>query len=271
MREFWNAVIRFLMGDGLTVARTVALLIFGLLIVKYVLKLFSNGLVKSRVDKTVRSFLISVTGVGLYFVLFLLVGKTAGVSSGTFIAVISAAGLALSLALKDSLSNLANGFIIVGSRPFVVGDYIEVAGTAGSVVSIGIFNTKLATPDNKLITVPNSQIIGGNVVNYSTNATRMIEITPVVPYNTDIAKLRGLLIDIADKQPQALKLPPPSVVVAGLTDKGIKVSFKIWVPKESFWDVMFELNEKIVKAFQAAGISVPADKVEITQVSEGRK
>lgn len=125
----------------MTIARTVAVFIFGLLAVKLILLIVNKLSVRAHIDKTISSFVLSVVGVLLYFGLLLLTGKSAGISTASFVALISAAGLAISLALKDSLSNLANGFIILGSKPFVVGDYVAVNGVEGTVKSIG-FSTR---------------------------------------------------------------------------------------------------------------------------------
>ena len=141
MAEFEKILIEFFTGDGMTIARTVAVFIFGLLAVKLILLIVNKLSVRAHIDKTISSFVLSVVGVLLYFGLLLLTGKSAGISTASFVALISAAGLAISLALKDSLSNLANGFIILGSKPFVVGDYVAVNGVEGTVKSIGFFNT----------------------------------------------------------------------------------------------------------------------------------
>lgn len=139
MAEFEKILIEFFTGDGMTIARTVAVFIFGLLAVKLILLIVNKLSVRAHIDKTISSFVLSVVGVLLYFGLLLLTGKSAGISTASFVALISAAGLAISLALKDSLSNLANGFIILGSKPFVVGDYVAVNGVEGTVKSIGFF------------------------------------------------------------------------------------------------------------------------------------
>ena len=165
MAEFEKILIEFFTGDGMTIARTVAVFIFGLLAVKLILLIVNKLSVRAHIDKTISSFVLSVVGVLLYFGLLLLTGKSAGISTASFVALISAAGFAISLALKDSLSNLANGFIILGSKPFVVGDYVAVNGVEGTVKSIGFFNTKLVTYDNQIITLPNSSLIGSGVVN----------------------------------------------------------------------------------------------------------
>lgn len=268
MDTIFQGIINFFKGDGLVIAKTISILIFGLIIVNYALRILKNTFIKAKMERTISSFFSSIIGVALYFILFLLVAKSAGISAGSFIAVISAVGLAISLALKDSLSNLANGFIILGSKPFVVGDFVETVGVSGSVKSIGIFNTKLATTDNKIITIPNSQIIGSSVTNYSKMPTRRLEITFTVTFDADIDKIRSIILKLIDDTPQILNSPQPVVRVTGFLDNGLGMFARMWVPKDAFWGVKFELQELIMKEFNKNGIEIPYKKVDINMVND---
>lgn len=263
MEDFVQVLYKFFTGSGLAIAQTIAILIFGLLAVKLLLMLAKKMLIRAKVEKTVSSFAMSIVGVALYFALFLGVGKSAGISTGSFIAIISAAGLALSLALKDSLSNLANGFIIVGSKPFVVGDYVEINGVGGTVQSIGIFNTKLVTPDNKVITLPNSVVIGNNVVNYSTNPTRRLDIPVSVAYDSDIEKAKKIMTDTARGFSEVLTSPPAAAYITEYKESAVILSLRVWLPAETYWDVKFSLNEKILKAFSENGIEISYNKLDV--------
>lgn len=263
VEDFVQVLYKFFTGSGLAIAQTIAILIFGLLAVKLLLMLAKKMLIRAKVEKTVSSFAMSIVGVALYFALFLGVGKSAGISTGSFIAIISAAGLALSLALKDSLSNLANGFIIVGSKPFVVGDYVEINGVGGTVQSIGIFNTKLVTPDNKVITLPNSVVIGNNVVNYSTNPTRRLDIPVSVAYDTDIEKAKKIMTDTARGFSEVLTSPPAAAYITEYKESAVILSLRVWLPAETYWDVKFSLNEKILKAFSENGIEISYNKLDV--------
>lgn len=263
MEEFNDSLFKFFTGTGLAIAETITIFIFGLLGVKLLLLLANKLLIRAKVEKTLSSFTMSIVGVGLYFALFLGVGKAAGISTGSFIAIISAAGLALSLALKDSLSNLANGFIIVGSKPFVVGDYIDISGVSGTVKAIGIFNTKLITPDNKTITVPNSTVIGSNVTNFSTNPTRRLDIDVGVAYTTDVANARKIMLDTVKGFTEVLSSPSPAVYITEYKESAVNMSLRVWLPMETYWDVKFSLNEKILKAFVDNGIEISYNKLDV--------
>lgn len=263
MSTIWEGIINFFKGDGLVVAKTISILIFGLIIVQYAMRITKNTFIKAKMEKTISSFFSSIIGVALYFILFLLVAKSAGISSGSFIAVISAVGLAISLALKDSLSNLANGFIILGSKPFVVGDFIEAVGVSGTVKAIGIFNTKLATTDNKIITIPNSQIIGSSVTNYSKMPTRRLEINFTVAFDADVDKIRKIILGLIENTPQILASPEPVVRVTGFYENGLGMFARMWIPKDAFWGVKFQLQEQINKEFNKNGIKIPYKKIDI--------
>lgn len=263
MEEFNEQLFRFFTGEGLIIARTIAILILGLLAVKIVLMLIRKAAIRAKIEKTASSFILSIVGVVLYFCLFLGVGKSAGISTASFVVIASAAGLALSLALQDSLSNLANGFIIVGSKPFVVGDYVDISGVSGSVQSIGIFNTKLTTPDNKTITLPNSKVIGSSVINYSTSPTRRMDVDVVVKYDTDIKKAKKVLMDAGASFGEVLSAPAPQAVLTEYLDSGIKMSYRAWVPTEAYWDVKYQLNEKVLAAFDKNGIQIPFNTIDV--------
>ncbi len=266
MAEFEKILFEFITGNGLTIARTIAVFIFGLLAVKLLMLIANKLSVRAHLDRTISSFVLSVVGVLLYFGLFLMTGKSAGISTASFVALISAAGLAISLALKDSLSNLANGFIILGSKPFVVGDYVAVNGVEGTVMAIGFFNTKLVTYDNQMITLPNSSLIGSGVVNYSTNPTRRVVCSLRFSYDEDVEKIRKIMLKIANDKSEVLSSPAPSVVLSSYTDSAIVVTLRCWVPTEFYWDALFILNEEIVKTLNENGISVTTNKLAVKVV-----
>lgn len=269
MDDFTKVLFEFFTGTGLVIARTIAILIFGLLAVKLLMMLAGNMLIRAKIEKTVSGFILSIVGVGLYFVLFLGVGKSAGLSTGSFIAIVSAAGLALSLALKDTLSNLANGFIIVGSKPFVVGDYVEIGSIGGTVKAIGIFNTKLVTPDNKVITIPNSSITGSNVLNYSANPTRRLDIAVGVAYDTDITKAKKILLELAHSYKEILPSPQAVVVITDYKDSSVTLNLRAWLPSEVYWNVKFSLNERVLAEFRKNNIEIPFNKLDVKILSDG--
>ncbi len=267
MDEFLGKLEGFFFGNGVTIAKTLSVLIFGLIIVRLLLRLFKNLTIKYRLERTMASFLNSIIGVGLYFLLFLLVGNMAGLSTASFVTVVGAAGLAVSLALKDSLSNLANGFIILGSKPFVLGDYVDIGSIGGTIRSIGIFNTKLITPDEKIITIPNSQIVGSAVINYSSTPTRRLDVEFTVAYESDVDKVKKVVLNMINDIPEVLKQPEPYVVMSEFLESSLKFTARLWLPNDVYWKVKFAFNENLLKAFREKEIEIPYNKLDVNVLS----
>lgn len=271
MDAFNELLFKFFTGTGITIARTVAIFIFGLLAVKLIMLIANKIAVRAKIEKTVSSFILSVINVLLYFALLLFTGKSAGISTASFVALISAAGLAISLALKDSLSNLANGFIILGSKPFVVGDYVAVNGVEGTVKSIGFFNTKLVSYDNIMITLPNSSLIGSSVTNYTANPTRRVTVSLKFSYDVDTDKVGEIMTEVGKSFKEVLTSPAPSAVVDSFTDSAVVMTLRLWTPTEMYWDVLFKVNEKLVSELQKSGIDVSMNKLDVKLVNGGQK
>lgn len=271
MDAFNELLFKFFTGTGITIARTIAIFIFGLLAVKLIMLIANKIAVRAKIEKTVSSFILSVINVLLYFALLLFTGKSAGISTASFVALISAAGLAISLALKDSLSNLANGFIILGSKPFVVGDYVAVNGVEGTVKSIGFFNTKLVSYDNIMITLPNSSLIGSSVTNYTANPTRRVTVSLKFSYDVDTDKVGEIMTEVGKSFKEVLTSPAPSAVVDSFTDSAVVMTLRLWTPTEMYWDVLFKVNEKLVSELQKSGIDVSMNKLDVKLVNGGQK
>lgn len=271
MDAFNELLFKFFTGTGITIARTVAIFIFGLLAVKLIMLIANKIAVRAKIEKTVSSFILSVINVLLNFALLLFTGKSAGISTASFVALISAAGLAISLALKDSLSNLANGFIILGSKPFVVGDYVAVNGVEGTVKSIGFFNTKLVSYDNIMITLPNSSLIGSSVTNYTANPTRRVTVSLKFSYDVDTDKVGEIMTEVGKSFKEVLTSPAPSAVVDSFTDSAVVMTLRLWTPTEMYWDVLFKVNEKLVSELQKSGIDVSMNKLDVKLVNGGQK
>ena len=180
-----------------------------------------------------------------------------GVQTTSFIAIIGAAGLAVGLALQGSLSNFASGVLIIIFRPYKVGDFIEGAGIAGIVVDVQILTTVLRTGDNKQIIVPNSQIMGGIITNYSANDTRRVDMVVGVSYEDDLDKVRSTIEELIAAEDRILDDPAPTIAVSELADSSVNFVVRPWVNTADYWGVMFDLTEAIKKRFDKDGISFP--------------
>jgi len=185
--------------------------------------------------------------------------------------VLGALGLAVGLALKDSLSNIAAGIMIILFRPFRIGDAVTIAGVTGSVQQIGLFNTVLHTPDNQKIIVPNSKILGDIITNITANETRRIDLVVGISYEDDIDKAKAILWELAAKDQRILKDPAPTIAVAELADSSVNLVFRPWVKTSDYWAVRFDLTEQIKKTFDAEGVSIPYPQQDVHLFVEKNK
>jgi len=219
--------------------------------------LLSRLLERNKVDLALVHFLTNLT----YYTLIILVVVAAagrlGINTTSFLTIIGAAGLAVGLALKDSLSNFAAGVMLVLFRPFTIGDVVSTAGITAKVEKITIFNTMFCSPDNQLIIVPNNKIISDIITNINAKDTRRIDLTVGISYSDDMAKTKDILERLAKEDSRILADPAPTVAVAELADSSVNLVFRPWVRTPDYWDVRFDLTERIKNALDEAGISIP--------------
>ncbi|MAT51188.1 MAG: mechanosensitive ion channel protein [Porticoccaceae bacterium] len=237
----------------------VALLIFfiGKWVAKKISVVMQKTLNRRGIDPALEHFVASLTFYGLMTFVIIAALSQVGIQTASLIAVVGAAGLAIGLALQGSLANFAAGFLILLFRPFKVGDYIEAAGTSGTVEKILIFTTELTTPDNKKIIIPNGQVTGGNIVNYSANDTRRVDLVMGIGYGDDIDKAKQVLKDVLAADERVLPEPAPTIAVAALADSSVNLIVRPWVKSVDYWAVNWDLTETIKKRFDQEGISIP--------------
>jgi small conductance mechanosensitive channel len=234
-----------------------AILILGMWVAKGIRAGIRRMMDKRSVDPTITRFLSSLVYIGMMaFVVLAALGQL-GIQTTSFIAVLGAAGLAIGLALQGSLSNFAAGFMLVAFRPFKVGDFIEGAGIAGSVEEIQIFSTKLRTPDNKIIIVPNGKIFDDAITNYSAEATRRVDLVAGVSYDADLSRVKSVLEEIVAANDLVLKDPPHQIAVSELADNSVNLVVRVWTNTVDYWTVHFALTEAIKVRFDAEGIGIP--------------
>ena len=228
-------------------------------------------MLKAQVDLTLVEFLENVIYFALLVVIVLASLNTLGINTTSFLAVFGAASLAIGLALKDSLSNIGAAVLIIIFRPFKVGDFIEAAGASGTVEEINLFSTIMATPDNKTIMIPNSSIIGSNITNFSSKPTRRINLIFGIDYNDDLKLAKEILTRITKEDDRVLPDPAPFVAVSELADNSVNFVVRVWVKTEQYWDVHFDMIEKVKLAFDAEGISIPFPQMSIHIQKEEQK
>ena len=238
---------------------TVALAIFviGRWIAKWLTGVVEKLMKKSRVDDMLVNFVSNM----VYSVLLLVVVMAAldhlGIETTSLLAVFGAAGLAIGLALKDSLANFSSGVMIILFRPFKVGDFVEAGGASGVVEEVRMFATILRTGDNRAIIVPNGHIYGGTITNYSAKPTRRIDLVFGIGYDDDIAKAKQIINDIMKQDDRILSDPEPAVAMAELADSSVNFNVRPWVKSGDYWPVRADLLENVKLAFDANGISIP--------------
>lgn len=242
---------------GVRLIAALAIFVIGRWVAKAVRSGLRKGMEKANVDKTLHSFVGNLVYVGLLLVVILAAVSKLGVQTASFIAVLGAAGLAVGLALQGSLANFASGVLIIFFRPYKVGDYIEAGGVAGSVTSLQIFNTVLTTPDNRRVVVPNSQITGDAITNYSANETRRIDLVIGVSYSDDLGKTADTLKAILEAEPRVLAEPAPTIAVSELGDSSVNFVVRPWVKTSEYWPTRFDLMRTIKERFDAEDISFP--------------
>ena|SRR5690554_1240743 len=237
----------------------VALVIFylGRWIIHRLAKLSGRVMERRVEDIALRSFLMNIFNITLFAILIMLIINIVGTKTVSIAALIGSVGLAVGLAVKDNLANFAGGVMLLLNKPFRGGNYIEAQGVGGTVQSIGILYTTLLTPENKTIHIPNGPLSTGNITNYSTQATRRVDLTVNVDYGSDVEQVKRLLLDIAEKHPQVLDEPAPFSRMVKMNDSSIDFVLRVWTLAGDYWPVTFDLNEQTYEALNAEGLNIP--------------
>lgn len=242
---------------GIQVLGAIIIFFVGKYVAGLIRNLIKKLMTKAKVEVMLVGFVSHLVYVALLaFVIIATLGKV-GVPVASFVAIVGAAGLAIGFALQGSLGNFASGVLILLFRPFKVGDFIEAGGVTGVVEEIEIFTTTLKSPDNKKIIAPNGGVMGGNIINYTANDTRRIDLVVGVGYGDDLQKTKSVLSDVLGGDDRVLKDPAPTIGVLELGDSSVNFAVRPWVKTAEYWDVFFALNEEIKKRLDAEGISIP--------------
>jgi len=247
-----NTVGDYLLEKGLP-----ALLIFvaGLLVIRLVVNLISKLLEKSKLEAVAHKLIKNVVQVVLFVLLVLAVASKLGIDVTGVVALASVLTLAVSLSVQNALTNLIGGFTLLYTKPFTAGDFVEIAGQSGTVQEIGLTYTKLATADNKMISIPNSSVVATEIVNYTVTGTRRVDITVSASYDADAELVLEALRE-AGNLPTALDTPAPFAAVQSYGDSAVNYILQVWCKGEDYWTTLFEGNKKVRAVFDAKGISM---------------
>ena len=233
----------------------VVILVIGILVIRIVMKLITSSLEKSRLEKAAHSLITSLAKAAMYILLFLIAASALGIDVSSIVALASVLTLALSLALQNMVSNIIGGFTILYTHPFHSGDYVEIAGQGGTVREINMTYTVLATPDNRVVSIPNSAVVAAQIVNFSAADSRRVELTASASYDAPTQKVLDALA-LAGTVDNVLLEPAPAAVITGYGDSAISYSLRLWVKPEDYWDVYFLVNQRIKDIFDQQGIEM---------------
>jgi small conductance mechanosensitive channel len=250
-------IVPLLIEWGWNIVAALLIFVIGRWISRKIAAVVARATERAGLDQTLTRFLRSVIYMALLVMVALAAVQQLGMPVTSFFAILGAAGLAVGLALKDSLANFSSGVMLIFFRPFKVGDYVEAGGVAGSVETISIFNTIMKSPDNRVITVPNSQIYAGTITNYSAMDTRRIDLVFGISYDDDVIRAKELMQSVLDADERILKDPAPTIMMLELADSSVNFAVRPWVSKDDYWAVRGDVLERVKKTLEDNGMSIP--------------
>lgn len=241
--------------------------VVGIISIKFAINFLKKTLEKSKLDPLCHRFLLSLTKALAYILLIIIVLTGLGINMTSLVALMSVAGIAVSLSIQDSLSNLAGGIVLLLTRPFSVNDFVEIGAVKGTVHQISILQTQLHTIDNKMICIPNGQVSSSVLVNYSACTTRRLDLIFSIAYSDDFNHAKKIISDIVSAHSLALKDPAPTIRVCEMAASSIDITCRVWVNTEDYWNLNFDLLEQVKTAFDKEGISIPFNQLDVHMVN----
>ena len=268
MGEYLSNLLNFDVSGPILgkILSAIVLLIICLIVVKILMSALKRVLQHSKIDAGLHGFLKTVVRVFLLFLTVLIVASSLGIPVTSLIAVLSVAGLALSLAIQNSLSNVAGGIQLLTSRPFKVGDFVEAGGVSGTVREIGLFYTRVLTLDNKLIQIPNSEIAGEKVINYTAEPLRRVDMVFSASYNAPVATVEQVLMGVIKSHPLTLDDPASFARVTKYGESAIEYTIKTWCETKHYWEVYYDMPGLVKAAFDAAGIEMTYPHINVHMI-----
>jgi small conductance mechanosensitive channel len=263
IEKYIDTVIEWISTYSISILGAILVFIIGKWLARKLSGLLAKVLEKRNIDPTLTGFLEDISYYAMMILVFIAVAGQLGINTTSFLTIVGAAGLAIGLALKDSLSNFASGVMLILFRPFSVGDFVNAAGVSGVVEQITIFNTILKTPDNQRIIIPNGNVTSDIITNVNANDTRRVDMVVGIGYEDDVAKAKQILKEMVEADQRILKDPAPKIAVSELADSSVNFVVRPWVKTEDYWDVYFDFTEKVKITFDEEGISIPYPQQDI--------
>lgn len=261
--EIATRIYEMLAAYGLKIVGAALIFFLGRAVARLLSSLLAKALTKAKMDPTLVPFIDNLGYSAMLVFVIIAALAIAGVPTASAVAALGAAGLAVGLALQGSLANFASGVLLLVFKPFRVGDFVEISGVKGTVQAIHVFNTVLNDPNNIRIIVPNAQVTGGNILNYTVNGTRRIDLTVGVSYDDDLKKARQVIESVLAAEPRILPEPAFLVAVSEMGDSSMDFVVRPWVKTDDYWPVYFDLTEKLKVALEENGLTIPFPQQEI--------
>jgi len=252
-----DTVVLWLTTYSMRIVAAIIVYIVGKWLAKHITQLLTRLLQKNNIEQTLIHFLENVTYYCLLVLVLVAIAGQLGINTTSFLTILGAAGLAVGLALKDSLSNIASGVMIIFLRSFKVDNLVTVAGVTGRVVAINIFQTTLNSLDNQKVIIPNSNITSDVITNINANPTRRVDMVFGIGYDDDIGNAKDILYSLVESDSRILKSPAPTIAVSEHADSSVNFVVRPWVKSDDYWDVYFDITEKVKLTFDDKGISIP--------------
>lgn len=259
----WITVKQFIADEGIKIIVAIIILIVGLKLISVITKGVKKSIYFNKLDKSMQTFLSSVLKISLDILLVVIVLTTLGVPMTSITAVIASAGVAIALAIQNSLSNIASGLILATSKPFVVGDWIKTGEVEGKVTEINILFTKIVTAQNTVVSIPNSVVASNRVDDYTSKGTRRIDISIGASYDNDVNEVKDTLINICTGNDKIMNEPAPDAVVSSYDDSSVTYTLMVWVKSENYLQVKNQIMNEIKEEFNNKGISIPYPQMDV--------
>lgn len=265
VKQAMDDIVKWLINKSGSVIAAFIFIFIGIKITGLIVKLVKRGFDRSKIDSSVAGFLLSVIRIIGYILVFITAATIVGFEVTSFVAILGTASMAIGLALQGALSNLAGGVLILLLKPFKVGDYIvENNGhNEGTVESIDIFYTRLLTHDNRLVVIPNGTLTNSSLINVTSEAKRKIEVTIPVAYNTDLKKMKEVVLGILSEDDRILDSEPKDIFISSFDDSGMTIAIRAWAATSDYWSTLWDMRENIKAAFDENGIEIPYNRVEV--------
>lgn len=268
MTEIWQKLAAFFDGMGNKIFWAIVVFIVGFILIKIAERVTRRLLNRTKVEPILYNFILMVIKIILIILLALTCLDMLGVKTTSLITALGAVGLAVSLALQNSLANLAGGVVLLFTKPFVAGDYVSIGDTEGTVKQISLIHTILNTLDNKRVYIPNGDISGSRITNFSVEPTRLLNLVFSIGYQDDIEKAKAVILQVLEKNPLALQDPPPLVRVCAHNSSTVDLTCRVWVNNPDYWTLNFDLYEEVKIAFDEAGIHIPFTQLDLHVVHD---